>query len=119
VIGSLVNQEAWVEQAICSETDPEMFFPNAGESNREAKRVCYGCPVRAECLRFALENGEAHGVWGGFSDRERKKMRPGRRTSHCANDHEYAVTGRNQNGTCPECARQRNKRYWRNRTRGL
>jgi WhiB family redox-sensing transcriptional regulator len=67
--------EAWRLEALCAETDPEAFFPEKGGSTREAKRVCTGCAVRAECLEFALANDERFGIWGGLSERERRRLR--------------------------------------------
>lgn len=70
----LVLPGAWVEEALCAQTDPEEFFPPKGRSPREAKKVCAACPVAAECLAYALDNGERHGVWGGLSERERRSL---------------------------------------------
>ena len=53
---------AWHDLARCAETDPEMFFPEKGESVRPAKRVCAGCEVQAECLQDALDRGERAGA---------------------------------------------------------
>ena len=71
--------EGWRLSALCAETDPEAFFPEKGGSTREAKRVCVGCDVRAECLEFALTNDERFGIWGGLSERERRRLRLQRR----------------------------------------
>lgn len=65
----------WQERALCAQTDPEAFFPEKGGSTREAKRICSGCEVRVECLEYALENDERFGIWGGMSERERRKQR--------------------------------------------
>ena len=73
--GDSADQEAWRLNALCAETDPEAFFPEKGGSTREAKRVCTGCEVRAECLEFALANDERFGIWGGLSERERRRLR--------------------------------------------
>ena len=73
------SEEAWRLNALCAETDPEAFFPEKGGSTREAKRVCSGCEVRAECLEFALANDERFGIWGGLSERERRRLRLQRR----------------------------------------
>jgi WhiB family transcriptional regulator, redox-sensing transcriptional regulator len=67
--------ESWRLDALCAETDPEAFFPEKGGSTREAKRVCVGCAVRIECLEFALANDERFGIWGGLSERERRRVR--------------------------------------------
>ncbi|ROS78570.1 transcription factor WhiB [Cellulomonas sp. PhB143] len=65
----------WQERALCAQTDPEAFFPEKGGSTREAKKVCVGCPVRQECLEYALENDERFGIWGGLSERERRRLK--------------------------------------------
>ena len=64
----------WQDRALCAQTDPEIFFPDKGESTTAAKRVCVGCEVRAECLQEALDRGERFGVWGGLSERERRDL---------------------------------------------
>ncbi|TFV88178.1 WhiB family transcriptional regulator [Blastococcus sp. CT_GayMR20] len=71
--------DGWRLDALCAETDPEAFFPEKGGSTREAKRVCTGCDVRAECLEYALANDERFGIWGGLSERERRRLRLMRR----------------------------------------
>ena len=65
----------WQERALCAQTDPEAFFPEKGGSTREAKRVCTSCDVRLECLEYALGNDERFGIWGGLSERERRRLR--------------------------------------------
>jgi WhiB family redox-sensing transcriptional regulator len=65
----------WQDRALCAQTDPEAFFPEKGGSTREAKKVCSGCEVRAECLEYALANDERFGIWGGLSERERRKLK--------------------------------------------
>lgn len=62
----------WREDALCAQTDPDAFFPEKGGSTKEARRVCYACPVRSECLEYALAHDERFGVWGGLSERERR-----------------------------------------------
>ena len=66
---------AWPERALCAQTDPEAFFPEKGGSTREAKRICVGCEVRPECLEYALEHDERFGIWGGLSERERRRLK--------------------------------------------
>ena len=73
--GDVEEENAWRLSALCGETDPEAFFPEKGGSTREAKRICTGCDVRAECLEFALSNDERFGIWGGLSERERRKLK--------------------------------------------
>ena len=65
----------WQDRSLCAQTDPEAFFPEKGGSTREAKRVCRSCEVRAECLEYALENDERFGIWGGLSERERRRAK--------------------------------------------
>jgi WhiB family redox-sensing transcriptional regulator len=71
------EQQDWQERALCAQTDPEAFFPEKGGSTREAKRICAGCEVRAECLEYALTFDERFGIWGGLSERERRKLKRG------------------------------------------
>ena len=66
---------SWQERALCAQTDPEAFFPEKGGSTREAKRVCLSCDVRGECLEYALAHDERFGIWGGLSERERRRLR--------------------------------------------
>ncbi len=70
-----VDDQGWQDRALCAQTDPEAFFPEKGGSTREAKRVCRGCEVKAECLDYALENDERFGIWGGMSERERRRLK--------------------------------------------
>jgi WhiB family redox-sensing transcriptional regulator len=72
-----LDQQDWQERALCAETDPEAFFPEKGGSTREAKRICAGCEVRAECLEYALTFDERFGIWGGLSERERRRLKRG------------------------------------------
>jgi len=65
----------WQERALCAQTDPEAFFPEKGGSTREAKKVCQQCDVRGECLDYALAHDERFGIWGGLSERERRKLK--------------------------------------------
>jgi hypothetical protein len=65
---------SWHEDALCAETDPEAFFPEKGGSTREAKAICADCPVRAECLGYALATQQRFGIWGGASERDRRKL---------------------------------------------
>jgi WhiB family redox-sensing transcriptional regulator len=74
-IGAEADAQSWQEQALCAETDPEAFFPEKGGSTREAKKICTGCEVKAQCLEYALANDERFGIWGGLSERERRRLR--------------------------------------------
>jgi len=71
----LISPEPWTVDALCAQTDPEAFFPEKGGSTREAKAVCARCTVSAECLTYALDHEERFGIWGGVSERDRRKLR--------------------------------------------
>ena len=77
---ALAASDTWKEEAVCRTIDPELFFPEGRGAQLEvmtedAKAVCIGgCPVRAECLEFALETRQDSGVWGGLSEHERKVL---------------------------------------------
>ena len=75
--GSPTDDELWQERALCAQTDPEAFFPEKGGSTREAKRICLGCEVKDECLDYALAHDERFGIWGGLSERERRRLKRG------------------------------------------
>ncbi|MCU1595799.1 MAG: transcription factor WhiB [Frankiales bacterium] len=80
VVGTTADTEddgmlAWQDQALCAQTDPEAFFPEKGGSTREAKRICVGCEVKQECLEYALMQDERFGIWGGLSERERRRLK--------------------------------------------
>lgn len=66
---------AWQDFANCKGADPDLFFPERGASTRTAKSICRECSVRAECLEFAIVSSEKFGIWGGLSERERRKIR--------------------------------------------
>jgi WhiB family redox-sensing transcriptional regulator len=77
LFGVDVMTEQWQDRALCAETDPEAFFPEKGGSTRDAKRICAGCEVKQECLDYALANDERFGIWGGLSERERRRLKRG------------------------------------------
>ena len=70
-----IDEMGWHERALCAQTDPEAFFPEKGGSTREAKRVCGSCDVGVDCLEYALSNDERFGIWGGLSERERRRLK--------------------------------------------
>lgn len=75
---------AWIDAAACRGEDPELFFPVgaspvAADQTERAKRVCRSCPVRRECLRWALDTFQDAGVWGGLDEEERRVLRRQRR----------------------------------------
>lgn len=78
------EEMVWQNFANCLGVDPNLFFPERGASTREAKEVCRGCVVQDECLEFALSNGEKFGIWGGRSERERRRVRRQRALARAA-----------------------------------
>ena len=77
VAPATIEDDQWQERALCAQTDPEAFFPEKGGSTREAKRICLGCEVRDRCLEYALAHDERFGIWGGLSERERRRLKRG------------------------------------------
>jgi WhiB family redox-sensing transcriptional regulator len=73
----------WAEDALCAETWPDAFFPRRDEwaQLHAARRVCAACPVAVQCFEFAMRTDQMHGVWGGTSAIERKRLRAKRRAA--------------------------------------
>jgi WhiB family transcriptional regulator, redox-sensing transcriptional regulator len=67
--------ESWRQDAACRDLDPNLFFPPSDEEAAPAKAVCATCPVREECLEYALVTRQDDGVWGGLDETERKRLR--------------------------------------------
>lgn len=69
--------DGWRDHAACTDSDPGLFFPDPGDpvANLDAARVCAGCEVRDDCLRYALNRRIEHGVWGGLSEQQRANLR--------------------------------------------
>ncbi len=65
---------SWRQRAACKGVDPDIFYPASDEEAEEAKAICALCPVREACLEYALANRERDGVWGGATERERRRM---------------------------------------------
>ncbi|BDY30374.1 transcription factor WhiB [Mycolicibacterium mageritense DSM 44476 = CIP 104973] len=76
-VAPATEDDQWQERALCAQTDPEAFFPEKGGSTREAKRICQGCEVKDACLEYALAHDERFGIWGGLSERERRRLKRG------------------------------------------
>lgn len=64
----------WMDSGTCKEHPPSTFFPSDGVGVEVAKRICATCPVATKCLEYALDNHIDHGVWGGTSERQRRRM---------------------------------------------
>lgn len=82
----VVDPVSWQQHAACKGIDTELFFPARGATFevRDAKAVCAGCTVREVCLDWALDHSEAWGIWGGKSERERRRLRVRRRAERRA-----------------------------------
>lgn len=78
---SPVKNLSWRQRAACRGVEPEIFYPVSEEDADEAKAVCAQCEVRLACLEFALVNRERDGVWGGATERERRRIIRQRRRS--------------------------------------
>lgn len=73
------GEQVWMEEAECLGSDPDLMFPTRGDfiGMQAAKAVCAECVVKDECLDYALKNNEKFGIWGGESERARRKMKQG------------------------------------------
>lgn len=71
---SMSNNDDWASRAACKGVDPNLFYPDRGEDVSVALELCTHCPVRAECQAWGLRH-ENHGIWGGLSNRKRRKIR--------------------------------------------
>lgn len=69
--------ESWKADGICAQVDPDLWYPEKGGSTKKAKKVCSNCPVREQCLNYAMDHNERFGIWGGYSERERRKLNRG------------------------------------------
>lgn len=70
-----IDIKDWSDQAMCKDLDTQMFFPKRGEATKPIKIICSVCPVVKPCLEYAMKSSEKFGVWGGTSERERRRMR--------------------------------------------
>ena len=73
-VKQIVARPSWMGRASCKNLDVEMFFPKRGLPKKEVVRICGACPVREECLSFAVLNGERQGMWGGLTSGARRGM---------------------------------------------
>ncbi len=76
-LGNLLRlQELWWQvDANCVDEDADLFFPDRGASTRKAKELCNTCKAQEHCLEYSIVNNEKFGIWGGLSERERRKIR--------------------------------------------
>lgn len=68
------RDESWRHRSLCTQTDPDAYYPEKGESAQPAKRICNRCEVKPECLQWALEKDQRFGIWGGLTSRERRQL---------------------------------------------
>jgi len=69
-----VKKGNWTDQAACRGTETEIFYPSSPEEEAEALSICATCPVRAQCLDYAIRNRETYGIWGGATPEQRRRM---------------------------------------------
>tara|TARA_R110001606_G_scaffold317154_1_gene463940 strand:- start:5564 stop:5860 length:297 start_codon:yes stop_codon:yes gene_type:complete len=85
-LADMVNEELeWHKEALCAQTDPEVFYPEGNTTTKQAKAICKICTVSSECLEYALKRKEDYGIWGGKTATERLKMLPQRPIGRPAN----------------------------------
>ncbi|WTL15424.1 WhiB family transcriptional regulator [Kribbella sp. NBC_01505] len=99
-----VRAAGWILSAACQDEDPELFFPigTTGPSllqTEAAKRICAQCPVRAECLAWALESGQDAGIWGGLTEVERRHLRQADRQHSPTTSNGTSSRAANRGGT--------------------
>lgn len=68
-----LDERPWAAYAACREADPDLFFGGTEGQSREAVKICRGCAVREECLEWALDMRMSYGIWGGLTERERRR----------------------------------------------
>lgn len=68
------DSEEWRDEALCAQTDPDLFVIDKGDSSAQARKVCAECPVADFCLQWALDNNEQYGIYGGMSRKQRLRL---------------------------------------------
>jgi WhiB family redox-sensing transcriptional regulator len=69
-----LEERPWAAYASCRAEDPDLFFPGPDGDPQEALRICSGCPVKGECLEWALDTRVHYGIWGGMTERQRRRV---------------------------------------------
>jgi WhiB family transcriptional regulator, redox-sensing transcriptional regulator len=92
----------WVQHAACHGSPPDLWFPARGDTTIQAKAICRQCPVRAECLAYALRWHIGFGIWGGLSERERRLLGPTPKPRRLAAPH-GTTTSYARGCRCTEC----------------
>lgn len=70
-----VTDQDWRAEGLCAKSDPDLFFAVGAIEHKQAKRICRSCPVREQCLTYAMDSPVDHGIWGGLTERERRRWR--------------------------------------------
>ena len=78
---SIGMESNWMAEGLCNEQPPSLFFPSDGVGVEVAKKICAECPSKEPCLEYALTNRIDHGVWGGTSERQRRRILKARRSA--------------------------------------
>lgn len=76
-----LDYQPWMDDALCAQVDPAIFYPEKGRQSDDAKKICARCPVAAECLEYGLEKSDGWGTWGGLAPEDRKKVLRERRAA--------------------------------------
>jgi WhiB family redox-sensing transcriptional regulator len=87
----LVPAPDWTA-ALCAQVDPDLWFPDKGGSTRVPKQICAGCPIKAECLAWAIATDERYGVWGGLSEKERRALKRRQQVAALSTDEQTRST---------------------------
>ena len=122
---TLIEKPTWMASAACRGMDVNLFFPEVGRTtvSATAKAVCAACPVAAECLAYAVNLGEHHGIWGGVAEKQRRKIRSrafARVADRCGTTAGYMAHYRHGTAICEPCrlAQRAHEREWRRRAGG-
>ena len=104
------NREPWYRRAACRNSDTNLFFPKRGDITpvTAARAICATCPVKTECLQYALDTVEMAGIWGGTTERERRRLRRDRPaatfTKRCVNcRQQFTTTNRGKQWCGRDC----------------
>lgn len=98
-VGAADDAEQWKGRANCAGADTGVFYPARGLSNETAKQLCSACPVRHDCLEFAIAAGERFGVWGGLGERERRRLTRRRQAASRSVDGAASASGTTEGAT--------------------
>ena len=119
-----IARESWMDEALCAQTDPELWFPKQralGGSPRAAKEICQQCPVAVQCLSYAMDHVITHGIWGGLTAKQRQELRRNRPKNTdpniCVNGHDRSL-GVRADGACKQCRREQDQARRRARRDG-